>query len=70
MWVDRELSRQTVDIAFRLVDETGAVRGEIRQDLPLKIKQHLVLEGTGSLKRIEVSGKTKRVGLHHLWSRF
>lgn len=69
-WVDAELSRQTVDIGFRLVGEEGAILGSIEQHIPLKIKQHLVLEGTGPLKRIEVNGKTKRVGLQHLWSRW
>lgn len=69
-WLDAELSRQTVDIAFRLVDEGGTVLGHVGGHIPLKTKQHLILEGTGPLKRIDVNGKTKRVGLHHLWSRW
>ena len=69
-WLDREVARQTVDIGFRLVGEDGAILGALQQEIPLKIKQHLVLQGTGALKRVEVSGKTKRVGLQHLWSRW
>lgn len=69
-WIDRELGRQTVDIGFRLVGEDGALLGEVQQEIPLKIKQHLVLKGTGALKRIEINGKTKRVGMQHLWSRW
>ena len=69
-WVDRELSRTTVDVGFRLVGDDGQLLGSIQQHIPLKTKQHLVLEGTGALKRIEVNGKTKRVGLQHLWSRW
>ncbi len=69
-WVRRELSRQTVRVGFRLVADDGAILGEVARTIPLKTKQHLVLEGTGALGRVEVSGKTKRVGLHHLWSRW
>lgn len=69
-WLQAELSRQTVDIGFRLVGDDGAVLGEIGGHIPLKTKQHLILQGTGPLKRIDVNGKTKRVGLHHLWSRW
>ena len=69
-WLQRELSRQTVSIGFRLLAEDGALLGFVESEVPLKTKQHLVLQGTGALKRIEVNGKTKRVGLHHLWSRW
>lgn len=65
-----QLARTRVEVAFRLVDEAGVVHGEAVRIGALKEKQHVVLAGTGSLKHIEVSGKTKRVGLHHLWSRW
>ncbi|MCA9571548.1 MAG: hypothetical protein KC656_27105 [Myxococcales bacterium] len=65
-----ELSRNRVEVAFRLVDDDGVVLGESARTSPLKEKQHIVLEQTGSLKHIVISGKTKRVGLHHLWSRW
>lgn len=65
-----ELARTRVEVAFRLVDDAGNVHGEAVRIGPLKEKQHVVLNGTGSLKHIEISGKTKRVGLQHLWSRW
>ena len=69
-WLEHELARQTVDLSFRLVTEDGRVLGALQQQVALKTKQHLLLEDTDTLETIEVSGKTKRVGLHHLWSRF
>jgi hypothetical protein len=65
-----ELGRTRVEVAFRLVDDDGAILGQAVRTAPLKEKQHIILEGTGPLKHIEISGKTKRVGLHHLWSRW
>lgn len=66
----RQLARHDVRVEFRLVDEQGALRGEASRVTPLKEKQHVALAGTGALKRIEINGKTKRVGLEHLWSRW
>lgn len=65
-----ELARTRVEVAFRLVSDTGEILGHSVRTSPLKEKQHIILEDTGPLKHIEISGKTKRVGLHHLWSRW
>ena len=66
-----ELSRDQVTIEMRLLDDAGEVRGTLASsDIPLKEKQHIAFEGTGSLGHLETSGKVKRVGLGHLWSRW
>jgi len=65
-----ELSRDQVEVSFRLVDDSGQIRGEATRTSSLREKQHIVMAGTGALKRIEISGKTKRVGLEHLWARW
>lgn len=66
----KELGRIEVRVEFRLVDEHGEIRGQASRVTPLGEKQHIALAGTGALKRIEINGKTKRVGLQHLWSRW
>jgi hypothetical protein len=67
----RELSRHTVHMSMRLIDEHGVVRGVLDSGgFPLKEKQHLVFADTGSLGWLETGGKIKRVGLGHLWSRW
>jgi len=70
-FLEQELHRDQVSVEFRLVDESGELRGHVRAgEVPLKAKQHLVFADTGSLGRFEASGKVKRVGLNHLWSRW
>ena len=67
----QELARDEVVVEMRLLDDAGAERGHMGPVVvPLKEKQHLVFEGTGSLKHLETGGKVKRVGLGHLWSRW
>jgi len=66
-----ELGRDQVTIEMRLLDDAGDVRGTLAaSDIPLKQKQHIRFEGTGSLGHLETGGKVKRVGLGHLWSRW
>ncbi len=70
-YLTTELSRHTVRMSMRLVDEHGVVRGTVESDgFPLKEKQHISFDGTGSLGWLETGGKIKRVGLAHLWSRW
>lgn len=66
-----QLARDTVTVQMRVVEDDGTVRASLpEQDIPLKEKQHLVFDGTGSLGHLETGGKVKRVGLAHLWSRW
>jgi hypothetical protein len=66
-----QLARDTVSVQMRVVEDDGTVRASLpAQDIPLKAKQHLVFDGTGSLGHLETGGKVKRVGLAHLWSRW
>ncbi|HJN76049.1 MAG TPA: hypothetical protein QGF58_19110 [Myxococcota bacterium] len=70
-FIERELARDHVTVEMRLLDEDGEVRGTLPPtDIPLKEKQHIVFDGTGSLGHLETGGKVKRVGLDHLWSRW
>lgn len=70
-YLHQELSRDAVTIEMRLLDERGEVRGTLAStDVPLKEKQHIQFQGTGSLGHLETAGKVKRVGLGHLWSRW
>jgi|GEM_PF-2887757 len=68
--LDAELARDQVAVAFRLIDDHGAVLGRTAVTVPLKEKQHLALAGTGDLGHISINGKVKRVGPEHLWARF
>lgn len=70
-WLYQELNRQDVVVEMRIVDETGAVRGDLSSGaFSLREKQHLPFQNTGSLGWLETGGKVKRVGLAHLWSRW
>ena len=69
-WLRRELKRDRVAIGLRLVDDAGRILGQRDDVVPLKDKQHLLLYDTGSLGRLDVNGKVKRVGVKHLWARF
>ena len=70
-WLEAELARDEVVIEMRLVDERGRERGALASAaFPLREKQHLVFQDTGTLGWLETGGKVKRVGLGHLWSRW
>ncbi|MCP4804601.1 MAG: hypothetical protein GY913_07210 [Proteobacteria bacterium] len=70
-FLTRELARDRATMEMRLLAEDGTVRGTlVARDIPLKEKQHITFEGTGSLGHLETGGKVKRVGLDHLWSRW
>jgi hypothetical protein len=70
-WLRAQLARDAVRVEFRLIDDSGRTRGTVSASgVPLVQKQHLRFEGTGSLGHFEASGKVKRVGLDHLWSRW
>ena len=68
----QELSRDTYDMEMRLVDDDGSVRATVtRSDVPLDHKEHLEFDLDGSgLQAFITSWRSKRVGLHHLWSRW
>ena len=66
-----ELARNHAAIELRIIDEEGLVRGELRADqLGLNDPAHRHLSGTGSLGEVELSGRVRRVGLQHIWSRW
>ena len=70
-FLEKELSRDRVLVEMRLVDDSGAVRGELTpRPVPLSQKQHLGFGQTGSLGAFVTAGQVKRVGLGHLWSRW
>lgn len=67
-----ELARQTYDMEMRLVEDGGQIRATLAAaDLPLDHKEHLTFDLDGSgLQPFLTSGRSKRVGLGHLWSRW
>lgn len=69
-WLQHELARDQVEIGLRLVADDGTVLGWRDDQIPLREKQHLLLQDMGPLGRADVNGKVKRVGVKHLWARF
>ncbi len=66
-----ELAKSRASIEMRLVDDDGAVRGTLTDhELVLGQGRHVAMHGDGGLGEIEVSGRVKRVGLKHVWSRW
>jgi len=66
-----ELGRGHAAIEVRLIDEAGTVRGHLEASgLEFGVPTHLHMHDTGSLGDVELSGRVRRVGLHHLWSRW
>lgn len=65
----RELSRDHVLWSFRVVDEAGTVRAEMKDmRVPLD-RRHVFDMEVRRLQPLITSGTVKRVGLHHLWTR-
>ncbi len=70
-YLEKELARDQVAVEMRLIDENGEIRGTLAPPaFHLKEKQHLPFSETGTLGFFEASGKVKRVGVSHLWSRW
>lgn len=69
-WLERELARDRVEVAFRLVDGEGNLLGHREDDVPVAHKRHMVLWDTADLGRLDVNGTVQRVGVKHLWARF
>lgn len=70
-FLEAELGRNRAAIEMRLVDDTGEVRAVLADSgLGLGEGRHVQMSATGSLGAVEVSGRVKRVGLDHLWSRW
>jgi len=66
-----EIGKNHVKVAFRVVDEQGVVSASLAQTtIPLGEKQHVHLETTNDLGALEAGGTVRRVGLHHVWSRW
>lgn len=70
-FLDRELSRSTATVSFRIVDEHGVVRARLDEArVTIGVKAHLRAEITRDLQVPEFSGTVIRTGLAHLWTRF
>ena len=66
-----ELARDRAAVEVRLVDAAGVVRAHLDANgLALGEGTHLHMHDTGTLGAIEMSGRVRRVGLGHLWSRW
>lgn len=67
--LQRELAKTHVFISVRVVDSDEKVRMEMRERVPIGIKQHLHPHDADGFAPPEVSFTVQRVGLHHLWTR-
>lgn len=67
----RELDRDQATVEFRLTDEFGAIRATLA---PMQVAfgpgNHVPLAGGDLLGHLVISGRVRRVGLHHLWTRW
>ncbi len=65
----RELKKTHAFLSFRIVDEQGIVRVEMKRTrIPLD-RRHVFDMKTKGLPPLVTSGTVKRVGLYHLWTR-
>ena len=66
-----ELSRTHVWVGMRVIDESGVVRASLpAARVPLGERRHIRMKSSERLELPEVSGTVRRVGLHHLWTRW
>lgn len=69
--LQRELSRRFAYLSVRVIDENGAERVRLdRRRVPFDVQQHLDVDRADNLLPPQISGTIKRVGLHHIWTRF
>jgi len=69
-FLQRELSRETVVVEFRIIDDEGRVRVGL-PPTTVTLDQRYAFEplNTHDFQPPEASGTVKRVGLNHLWQR-
>ena len=65
----RELKKTHALLSFRIVDEQGIVRVEMKRTRVPLDRRHVFDMKTQGLQPLVTSGTVKRVGLHHLWTR-
>jgi hypothetical protein len=66
-----EISRTHVIMSVRVTDENGVVRVSFdERRIPLDYRGHHAVDKAVDVTPPEISGTIKRVGLHHIWSRF
>ncbi len=69
-FLKKELTRDTVQIEFRIIDEEGIARVQL-PPTTVKLDSRYAFEplNTVDFQPPEASGTVKRVGLNHLWQR-
>ena len=70
-FLQHELQKTHAEIQLRVTDDKGIVRIELKPrvvEIGQKYHEHIHL--TRDMQQLEISGTIKRVGVHHLWSRF
>jgi hypothetical protein len=65
----RELEKMHAFLSFRIVDEQGIVRVEMKRTRVPLDRRHVFDMKTQNLPPLVTSGTVKRVGLYHLWTR-
>lgn len=67
----RELDRNLATVEFRVIDEFDQLRASLpKMEVPLGPGTHVPLLGGDELGHLIISGRVRRVGLHHLWTRW
>ncbi|BBM82007.1 hypothetical protein [Candidatus Uabimicrobium amorphum] len=70
-FLQRELQKTHAEIQLRVIDDEGNVRIELEPRIvEIGQKYHEHIHTTHDMQELEISGTIKRVGVHHLWSRF
>ena len=65
----QQLQKTHALLSFRVVDEEGIVRVEMKQTRVPLDRRHVFDMETHNIQPLVTSGTVKRVGLHHLWTR-
>lgn len=68
-FLKQELRRTHALWSFRIVDEMGVVRSEMKRTRVPLDRRHVFDMEEDDLPPLITSGTVKRVGLHHLWTR-
>lgn len=68
-FLQRELKRDQFELSFRIVDEKGRVRIGFKKKIRVGSHFHVEAHKSLQIQRPSFGGKSKRVGLHHIWIR-
>jgi hypothetical protein len=68
-FLKKELKRDRIDLHFRIIDEKSVERLSFRKVVKIGGHFHVDAQKVVGIQRAGFGGKSKRVGLHHIWVR-